>query len=453
MELPKNDIYVKLLELATNLNDKPDPQKGKIGCNLKVGAKIKIDESISDSYEELPENYYVVKKIFKEKNGLLAIIVEREYEDESGNAQKEGILALGGSFSVKEPYKNPVEWYKDWVLNNAKIALNKIPPQFYTALGILDKYKAEYNIKSITGFSLGAVLGGMLAKFNRHSDVNAYLYNGGLPVELEKVLKKVYDAQINPDSSNILTMLTQGDLLTNLITVERGSGIFLSGREEKIHCGHEISSHRKLTASDYTEIIQKGSISTDELSTAIDKTSAGVSVQLNIPLPNKPYKKKLSEIEDEKNNEINISDKRVIKEMPKTIKSKVKSLEYFNDFSDNNESENDLLENTELNSNYPAASNEEKSYNAEDLLENADSVPQSSQSSEWSSKVLENGDKVYRTQYANPDYGSPVTREVRKKKKKYPSSYFELYEVVEDIVVSLLDDFIRFIGYDEVHKL
>ena len=88
--------------------------------------------------------------------------------------------------------------------------------------------------------------------------------------------------------------------------------------------------------------------------------------------------------------------------------------------------------------------NEERSISS-DIL--APQVPQ------WSSEVLENGDKVYRTQYANPDYGFPVTWEIREKKKKYPPSYFELYEVVEDIVVSLLDDFIRFMGYDEVHKL
>ena len=88
--------------------------------------------------------------------------------------------------------------------------------------------------------------------------------------------------------------------------------------------------------------------------------------------------------------------------------------------------------------------NEERSISS-DIL--APQVPQ------WSSEVLENGDRVYRTQYANPDYGFPVTWEIREKKKKYPPSYFELYEVVEDIVVSLLDDFIRFMGYDEVHKL
>ena len=270
MKLPENDIYVRLVELATYLDEKPDKKTGKLGNSLSENFPIKIDESIEGSYEEHPENFYVVKKIIKEDDGLLAVIFEREYNDENGNKQKEGVLALGGSFALTKPYKNPVAWGKDWIQNNAKIAQNELPPQFYTALNLLDKYKTTYNINTVTGFSLGAILGGMIAKFNRHSDVNAYLYNGGLPVKLKKVLQCEYGSDINPDSSNMMTMLTKGDTLTDLMTIERGSGIFLSNKKEKAHRGHKISNHRKLTASDYDEIIQQGTISTEEISSAVN---------------------------------------------------------------------------------------------------------------------------------------------------------------------------------------
>ncbi len=477
-KLPQDDTFAQMSLFATVLTmskgelddylDKKIFSKKRI-LNLKKQG-INIDEqNFRDNLEKLIEgkvvtindSKYKVAKIEHDNSGLQVIVFECVESSNSMVKQGESVFAIGGSYTFYKFLNNPVEWKRDWVDSDARTGLGHYPKQFKPAQKILTDYKEKYNIKYITGFSLGAIIGGMSAALPKNRDLKAYLYNGGLPVNMLELLKHRHLVEQNPDLSNIQTFLSQKEVLTYLISVENGSDIYLSNIENENIVGHDIYFHLGLGGSNYSKVTQQGLLDIYGFKSSVSENDNGFGIQYNVPMDvNKPYKKNKSEIPD---NEVNVSDKHVIKEQPPKNKSKIKSLEYLhNDETDKNEaekSENDLFENTESDSNYPAESNEEKSYNAEDLQGSADSTSKTINAgrniplSEWSSEVLDNGDKVSRMQYNDPDYGFPVTWEIREKKKKYPPSYFELYEVVEDIVVSLLDDFIRFMGYEEVHKL
>lgn len=147
-------------------------------------------------------------------------------------------------------------------------------------MSTLDTYKSQYNINSVAGYSLGAILAGLIAKFNRHSDVNAYLYNGGLPTKLLDLLLSNYTNDINLDSSNIITMLAKAETLTDLISIVQGNGIY---EADSNGTGHDIGLHEGLNANNYTQIInQSGSDIADSLNISISPSAnGGIQFKLN----------------------------------------------------------------------------------------------------------------------------------------------------------------------------
>lgn len=275
--LPQDDTYVKMVEYATNLKLTDKQIQQKIEQLTREGKEIPDTLRVLQKGDIVLINgiEYVAREVTSENNGFQSIVFQPQ-----NSINGSSVLAIGGSYGITQFSHNPFEWIRDWVANNLMIGLKKLPPQFTTALSTLDTYKSQYNINSVAGYSLGAILAGLIAKFNRHSDVNAYLYNGGLPTKLLDLLLSNYTNDINLDSSNIITMLAKAETLTDLISIVQGNGIY---EADSNGTGHDIGLHEGLNANNYTQIInQSGSDIADSLNISISPSAnGGIQFKLN----------------------------------------------------------------------------------------------------------------------------------------------------------------------------
>ena len=168
--LPQDDTYVKMVEYATNLKLTDKQIQQKIEQLTREGKEIPDTLRVLQKGDIVLINgiEYVAREVTSENNGFQSIVFQPQ-----NSINGSSVLAIGGSYGITQFSHNPFEWIRDWVANNLMIGLKKLPPQFTTALSTLDTYKSQYNINSVAGYSLGAILAGLIAKFNRHSDVNA----------------------------------------------------------------------------------------------------------------------------------------------------------------------------------------------------------------------------------------------------------------------------------------
>ncbi len=280
-KLPEDDTFVEMNIYAKNLT-MPKKIRERLIEDYDTQHKIAPDiiklDLIKDKIPEANINgtNYIIREVINESDGFQAIVFENPYTHEC-------TFTIAGSYSLKHPLLNPAEWYKDWAQNNLVIGLKHLPPQLETAIKNLDRCKSKYNITSITGYSLGAILAGLLSQFKRNKHLKTYLYNGGLPQKLLYNLHEKYGDEISLDEAvNMITMLSKGETVTNLVSIVRGAGIFMLNGGEK---GHALEYHEKATAESYKEILQEGIGSVDGLKSEFQRANNGNGIMYAIDVP------------------------------------------------------------------------------------------------------------------------------------------------------------------------
>ena len=190
LELPQDDTFVEMGIYAKNLT-MPDKIRKRLSDEYDAQGKKVPDtlglDLIKDKISEVDINRtnYIIREVINETDGFQAILFENPNTHEC-------TFTIAGSYSLSKPLLNPAEWYKDWIQNNLAIGFKHLPPQLETAIKNLDRCKEKYNITSVTGYSLGAILAGLLVQFKRNKHLKTYLYNGGLPKKLENKLREKY---------------------------------------------------------------------------------------------------------------------------------------------------------------------------------------------------------------------------------------------------------------------
>ena len=305
LPLPQDDTFVEMGIYAKNLT-MPDKIRKRLSDEYDAQGKKVPDtlgfDLIKDKISEVDINgtNYIIREVINESDGFQAIVFENSNTHEC-------TFTIAGSYSLTKPLLNPAEWYKDWVQNNIAIGFKHLPPQLETAIRTLDKCKEKYNITSITGYSLGAILAGLLAQFKRNKHLKTYLYNGGLPQKLVNTLREKYGDEIDLDESlNMVTMLSNGELVTDLLTIVRGAGIFmLKGGK----AGHELENLKDTTKKSYKEIDQAGIAIIDGLKDNLTNSTIGngVMYSLEIPLDSSQTVKK-EKAEETENTNVNSTD-------------------------------------------------------------------------------------------------------------------------------------------------
>lgn len=316
-KIPENDTLQILNKYATYYNMSEKDRQNEIKKRENKRKSTQGYEKITkDKPIEVNGVKYQAKEIINDPNGFQAIIFQNLSNNES-------VLSIAGSFSVKKPFSNLKEWYNDWMRNNARVGMNSLPPQFYTALETLDKYKEKYNIKDVVGYSLGAILAGMIASFERHSDVRAYMYNGGLPTKMFRKLLERYGDEIKLDSSNMITLLADKELLTNLISVVEGAGIYeLAKNKDGTTSTHEIETHDDASRSSYLKLReQSGWEFADTLSAAF-RAIKNAGAMVNVSFSPGFSSKKTRETTSESPTEQSAETKTIIKAINKNSQSK-----------------------------------------------------------------------------------------------------------------------------------
>jgi len=299
VELPKDDTFVEMGIYAKNLT-MPKKVRKHLNNEYKAQHKIAPDairlDLIKDKIPEVNINgtNYIIREVINETDGFQAIVFENPNTHEC-------TFTIAGSYSLAQPHLNPAEWYKDWWQNNIAIGFKHLPPQLETAIKNLDRCKEKYNITSVTGYSLGAILAGLLVQFKRNKHLKTYLYNGGLPKKLVNALQEKYGDEISLDEPlNMVTMLSNGELVTDLLSIVRGAGIFLLNGGKK---GHDLEYHENATKKDYKEIDQSGIAIIDGLKDELSNSAIGTGgmYRLSIPLDFSKTVKKEKEEQTENN--------------------------------------------------------------------------------------------------------------------------------------------------------
>ena len=411
---------------VTTLDEQPTmPDKRKQGeksYDIKnVTEDWELKKLIEGETVTINKVKYKVERVYHDNKGFQAIIfrcVEVPKDVHSILQPGESIMSIGGSYAAVLFLLNPLEWKRDWGDNNSLIAVGKIPPQFWSANAFLKATKDLYNIKYLTGFSLGSILAGMLAVQEENQDQKAYLYNGGM---FKKMLPSMSRAgyKVNENPKNIKTYLTQGEPLSSTGTILNGSGIYMSKVSAKEHKGHSIYRHLGLTDSDYGPIKQEGMFLADELSTTSIRTEQGIGVGLKMPATtNLPHKTRITEEEQENiNNEVPVKVKHVIKVLPEKKKSSVPLIE----------NEVETGEETGVPTGFAAE------------YVQFDPLPEFNDEEKMSIVHLPY-EEFKPVEYSDFD--------IRRRTRKHP---YEHYEEIEEVVTSLLDDFILGMGF-EMHE-
>ena len=387
----------------------------------KVALDWELKKLIEGEIVTINKVKYKVERVYHDNKGFQAIIF-RCVEVPSGVHSilqlGESIMSIGGSYSTKLFWRDPLEWKRDWIDNNSLIAVGKIPPQFLSANAFLKATKDLYNIKYLTGFSLGSILAGMLAVQEENQDQKAYLYNGGM---FKKMLPSMSRAgyKVNENPKNIKTYLTQREPLSGTGTILNGSGIYMSNKSGIGRKGHSIYMHLGLTDSDYDPIKQEGMFLADELSTTSIKTEHGIGVGLNMPpVTNLSHKTRITEEEQENlNNEVQVKVKHVIKTLPEKKKTTVPQIE----------NEVETGEETGVQTGFAAE------------YVQFDPLPEFNDEEKMSIVNLPY-EEFKPVEYSELD--------IKRRKRKHP---YEHYEEIEEVVTSLLDDFILGMGF-EMHE-
>lgn len=332
VELPKDDTYAQLVNLATLFMKEKNSQSSSISKEIfkfyyideissqNGGDKNKIDISSKDftfilrtpitsilnsknpnkleSLDKIKTTadnnriYTIEKIIYDEDTGFQAIIFRP-------NGVNYTILAIGGSYSLKEPLLHPIVWAKDWLENNLPIGQNKIYPQLDTLLSVMEKYDKEYNIQEVAGYSLGAILGGSLSLFEKYKDKKYYLYNGGLPTNLIPSIQQEYGETgissgnktyklISPKDANIITMLpNSNEFVSENKELEPGrGGIYHSKyKNRNKYSGHSLYQHFYLNNAAYERKNKTGNEILDELKITPVNASHGAGISVSVPFP------------------------------------------------------------------------------------------------------------------------------------------------------------------------
>ena len=280
--------------------------EANIGENVQIKLKTPITSILNsknpnkleslDKIKTTADNnriYTIEKIIYDEDTGFQAIIFRP-------NGVNYTILAIGGSYSLKEPLLHPIVWAKDWLENNLPIGQNKIYPQLDTLLNVMEKYDKEYNIQEVAGYSLGAILGGSLSLFEKYKDKKYYLYNGGLPTNLIPSIQQEYGETgissgnktyklISPKDANIITMLpNSNEFVSENKELEPGrGGIYHSKyKNRNKYSGHSLYQHFYLNNAAYERKNKTGNEILDELKITPVNASHGAGISVSVPLPN-----------------------------------------------------------------------------------------------------------------------------------------------------------------------
>ncbi len=263
--VPVDDTYVMMSQLATDLTAKSTDlhSDGSPVVILKKNDAININGI----------NYSVEQVIKDNTTGFQAII----FKDQSTGVST---LAVGGSYSVKNILKNPVEWFNDWIQNNLLVGGDHLPPQLSSLITTLDSYKDVYNIQNATGFSQGAISLGLALKLSKYGDINGYLYNGGVPTKLITELVAKYGIDVDPSSTNFITLLAQQEPLSTFLTWDKGGGVYQTVEDA---IGHDLTNLKSVT--DYQMITQNGNPYADNMSISVSNSISNTGIQVKIDVP------------------------------------------------------------------------------------------------------------------------------------------------------------------------
>ena len=263
--VPVDDTYVIMSQLATDLT-------AKITDVHSDGSPVIILNK-NDAININGINYLVEQVIKDNSTGFQAII----FKDQSSGIST---LAVGGSYSAKNILNNPIEWFNDWILNNLLVGGDHLPPQLSSLITTLDTYKDIYNIQNATGFSQGAISLGLALKLSKYGDINGYLYNGGVPIKLMAELVAKYGVEVDPSSTNFITLLAQQEPLSTLLTWDKGGGIYQAIDDA---VGHDLINLKSVT--DYQMILQSGNSYADNINMSVSKSISNTGVQVKIDIP------------------------------------------------------------------------------------------------------------------------------------------------------------------------
>ncbi len=277
VELPKDDCFVKMLEQATDLQRKKD-EKSQNSNNeeddLKTNKEISGEEE-SNSY--LENKYEIVEILEDDKTGFQAII----YKDLNG---PDYVLAIAGSYPAKSVFHT--EWFKDWICNNALVGLGILPPQLKSAISALEYAKNRYRVTIVLGFSQGAIAGALALCLKKYNNIKGFFYNGGAPQKLIPALTRRYgEENVSLDRTNFVTIITNEEPLSKLLTWERGAGVYRISSDEESNKGHSLVCHEGKQPSDYEKTKQASNPFSDSLELSLNEQGNALVMNLTVDIP------------------------------------------------------------------------------------------------------------------------------------------------------------------------